>query len=135
MGVAVAEPLLSVRGVSKRFGALQALDGVSLDVQPGTFHGLIGPNGSGKSTLLKAIAGAHFPDGIAFALDPAKALRDDIGMATRGRSPIVEGGPDSQRRTGDARNLSNSLEVLTKSIRPSLPELRYLQSVFRFRAQ
>ncbi len=58
----MAEPLLAVRAVSKRFGALLALDDVSLNVAPGTFHGLIGPNGSGKSTLLKAIAGAHFAD-------------------------------------------------------------------------
>ena len=54
--------LLEVRGVSKSFRALRALDGVDVDVQAGSFHGLIGPNGSGKSTLLKAIAGAHFAD-------------------------------------------------------------------------
>ncbi|MEM8755380.1 MAG: ABC transporter ATP-binding protein, partial [Pseudomonadota bacterium] len=52
--------LLEVRGVAKTFGALKALDGVDVTVEPNTFHGLIGPNGSGKSTLLKAIAGAHF---------------------------------------------------------------------------
>jgi ABC-type uncharacterized transport system ATPase subunit len=53
--------LLEVRGVTKRFGTLQALGGVDVTVRSGTFHGLIGPNGSGKSTLLKAIAGAHLP--------------------------------------------------------------------------
>jgi ABC-type uncharacterized transport system ATPase subunit len=53
--------LLEVRGVTKRFGTLQALGGVDVTVRAGTFHGLIGPNGSGKSTLLKAIAGAHPP--------------------------------------------------------------------------
>ncbi len=53
--------LLEVRGVTKRFGTLQALGGVDITVRAGTFHGLIGPNGSGKSTLLKAIAGAHLP--------------------------------------------------------------------------
>lgn len=52
--------LLEVRGLGKTFGALRALDGVDVSVQPNTFHGLIGPNGSGKSTLLKAIAGDHF---------------------------------------------------------------------------
>lgn len=56
-----AVALLEIKRVSKTFGALQALDGVDLSVQAGTFHGLIGPNGSGKSTLLKAIAGAYFP--------------------------------------------------------------------------
>lgn len=52
--------LLEVSGVGKTFGALRALDGVDLQVEQGSFHGLIGPNGSGKSTLLKAVAGAHF---------------------------------------------------------------------------
>lgn len=69
--------LLEVKGVTKMFGALQALGGVDLSVQAGTFHGLIGPNGSGKSTLLKAIAGAHFPSSgtITFAgLDVTAAL-------------------------------------------------------------
>src|SRR3981189_3124487 len=54
--------LLEIRGVCKSFRTLRALDGVDIDVEAGTFHGLIGPNGSGKSTLLKAIAGAHFAD-------------------------------------------------------------------------
>jgi ABC-type uncharacterized transport system ATPase subunit len=53
--------LLDIKGVSKVYGQLRALDGIDLTVRSGTFHGLIGPNGSGKSTLLKAIAGAHFP--------------------------------------------------------------------------
>lgn len=53
--------LLQVSGVTKVYGPLKALDGVDLQVEAGTFHGLIGPNGSGKSTLLKAIAGAHLP--------------------------------------------------------------------------
>jgi branched-chain amino acid transport system ATP-binding protein len=54
-------PLLEVAKLTKVFGALRALDGVDVVVEPGTFHGLIGPNGSGKSTLLNAIAGAHLP--------------------------------------------------------------------------
>jgi len=54
--------LLEIRGVSKTFRTLRALDGVDVEVEAGSFHGLIGPNGSGKSTLLKAIAGAHFAD-------------------------------------------------------------------------
>src|ERR1700694_5457019 len=53
--------LLDIKGVSKVYGQLRALDGIDLTVRSGTFHGLIGPNGSGKSTLLKSIAGAHFP--------------------------------------------------------------------------
>jgi branched-chain amino acid transport system permease protein len=48
---------LAASGVSKRFGSLEALDGLELEVAPGTVHALIGPNGSGKTTALKVIAG------------------------------------------------------------------------------
>lgn len=50
-------PILSVRNLSKRFGAIQAFDDVSFDVIPGEILGLIGPNGSGKSTLFNCILG------------------------------------------------------------------------------
>ena len=53
----MAEALLEVRWLGKRFGALRALDGVDVTVRTGSFHGLIGPNGSGKSTLAKVMAG------------------------------------------------------------------------------
>ena len=52
--------VLEVRGVTKRFGGLQALDGVDLDVREGEILGLVGPNGSGKTTLINVISG-HFP--------------------------------------------------------------------------
>jgi rhamnose transport system ATP-binding protein len=52
----------SLRGVSKRFGATQALDGVSLDLLPGEIHGLVGENGAGKSTIVKVLAGIYQPD-------------------------------------------------------------------------
>ena len=54
-------PTLSVRDMSKSFGAIRAVDGVSFDVQPGEILGLIGPNGSGKSTLFNCILGQLTP--------------------------------------------------------------------------
>jgi branched-chain amino acid transport system ATP-binding protein len=58
----MAEPILSVAGITKSFGALKASNNVSLDLVPGEIHALIGPNGAGKSTLIKQIAGGLRPD-------------------------------------------------------------------------
>jgi ABC-type branched-subunit amino acid transport system ATPase component/ABC-type branched-subunit amino acid transport system permease subunit len=53
---------VAVEGVSKRYGALLAVDDVTVHVQEGTIHGLIGPNGAGKTTLFNAISGFIAPD-------------------------------------------------------------------------
>ncbi len=53
------EPILRVQGISKWFGGVTAVDGVSLSVKRGSITGLIGPNGSGKSTLFNLISGAE----------------------------------------------------------------------------
>ncbi|MGN2386135.1 sugar ABC transporter ATP-binding protein [Pseudomonas syringae] len=55
-------PALHLSGISKRFGATQALDGVNLQVASGTIHGLVGENGAGKSTLIKVLAGINRAD-------------------------------------------------------------------------
>ena len=53
--------LLHVDGVVMQFGGLKALDTVSIEVKPGTIHGLIGPNGSGKSTMMNVLTGIYVP--------------------------------------------------------------------------
>ncbi len=60
-GVA-GSPLLELRGISKAFGHVQALQEVDFSLYPGEVVGLVGDNGAGKSTLIKIIAGAYQPD-------------------------------------------------------------------------
>jgi branched-chain amino acid transport system ATP-binding protein len=61
LGVPVASPLLSVRGVTVRFGGIVALDGISFDISSGEVAGLIGPNGAGKTTLFNCLSRLYEP--------------------------------------------------------------------------
>ena len=54
-------PILSLRGISKSFGAVSALTDIELDIHPGEVVALVGDNGAGKSTLVKILAGVHQP--------------------------------------------------------------------------
>lgn len=56
------QPLLSIRDLKKRFGAVEALSGVSLDVRRGEVVALVGDNGAGKSTTIKMVSGVEIPD-------------------------------------------------------------------------
>ncbi len=62
-------PLLSVRGLTKHYGALVAVDGVDFEVQPGEVHAVIGPNGAGKSTFVAMLAGETRPSAGSIAFD------------------------------------------------------------------
>jgi ribose transport system ATP-binding protein len=57
-----SDSVLAVRDISKTFGAVTALSGVSLDFRQGEVHGIVGENGAGKSTLMKILAGVQKPD-------------------------------------------------------------------------
>ncbi|SDK29169.1 monosaccharide ABC transporter ATP-binding protein, CUT2 family [Streptomyces indicus] len=83
-----ATPVLALRGVSKRFGAVQALTDVELEVHAGEVVALVGDNGAGKSTLVKTIAGVHPIDDGVIEWDgrPVKVNKphdaQDLGIAT-----------------------------------------------------
>ena len=55
----MADPLLVMRDIDKRFQGVQALSSASLEVQPGEIMALVGQNGAGKSTLIKVLTGAY----------------------------------------------------------------------------
>src|ERR1700761_2583818 len=84
-------PLLSVSGLSARFGAVQALDGVNLTVRPGELIALAGENGAGKTTLVRCIAGDIAPSqgeihisGRRGTPDPAAAARPGVAGVWHG---------------------------------------------------
>ena len=83
-----APPFLEASGITKQFGALRAVDNVSLSLAPGSFHALLGENGAGKSTLVKCLMGFYAPDAGEILADhvplrigsPQEARRHGIGM-------------------------------------------------------
>ncbi|WP_084360456.1 ABC transporter ATP-binding protein [Hydrogenophaga palleronii] len=88
MGAPHDAPLLRIEGLSRRFGTLQALQDVSLELWPGEVHCLLGENGAGKSTLCNLVFGVHAPDTGAMVFNgqpwrprsPAEALSHGIAM-------------------------------------------------------
>ena len=114
----MAEPILTARGLTKRYGRVTALDNCDFDLYPGEILAVIGDNGAGKSTLIKALCGAVVPDegeikldgkpvhftnpmqarnaGIEtvyqnLALSPALSIADNMFMGREIRKPGVMG--------------------------------------------
>ncbi|MFF0311230.1 sugar ABC transporter ATP-binding protein [Streptosporangium sp. NPDC004379] len=96
MKPATGGPALRVEGLGKRFGAVRALDDVTLDVRPGEVLALMGENGAGKSTLLKIITGDHRPDD---------------GRLLLGGKEVSFGSPADARRAG-VRVIAQEPEII-----------------------
>jgi rhamnose transport system ATP-binding protein len=115
-------PLLQLTSVTKSFGAVRALKGVSFDLRAGEVHALLGENGAGKSTLIKVITGAHQPDGGSIEihgqriahLTPAAAHR--LGIACTYQQPALF--PD----LSVAENIALRLEAVSAFRKVNWPE-------------
>ena len=78
---------VEVVGMTKRFGALTALEGVSMRVVAGSFHALLGENGAGKSTLVKCLVGYYQPDAGEILVDRReRAIRSPHDAHAPGRA-------------------------------------------------
>src|SRR5947207_9414083 len=92
-----APVVLSLHGVSKRFGTVQALQDVSVECRAGEIHAVVGENGSGKSTLLGIASGFLAPDEGTVEIggrplqhaDAAEALRYGLGMAYQSYAQVL----------------------------------------------
>ena len=96
---------LVVRELRKRYGTIEALRGVSFDVQRGETFGLLGPNGAGKTTTLECLAGLRRPDGGEIALDggglAGRGAKDNRDLSASLRI-TEEGGAGARERMGVA---------------------------------
>ena len=138
-------PLVSMRGISKRYGGVQALNGVNLDIYAGEVHALVGDNAAGKSTLIKILSGAvvrdsgtiqfdgrdvdiHTPrDAKALGIETVYqdlALADNLDVAANiflGRELTLKGPLrpflDLRRMEEDARSLLTRFKINIPSIR------------------
>ena len=97
--------LLAVEDVTVRFGGLEALSGISLQVQPGTTHAIIGPNGAGKSTLLNVLTGVY---------------RASAGRMTYGDHTLTSMRPPQIAALGISRTFQNLALSPTASVRQNL---------------
>ena len=90
--------VLSMRGITKTFPGVRALDNVDIDVRPGTVHALMGENGAGKSTLMKCLIGMYQPDAGTITFqgrevkvpDPKSGLEMGVSMIHQELAPVPE---------------------------------------------
>lgn len=97
---------LTATGVEVSFAGVRALDGVSIEVKPGTVTGLIGPNGSGKTTLINVISGTQTAKAVGIELDGERL--DSMNAYRRSRSGVA--------RTFQANRLFGSLSVMDNAV-------------------
>jgi D-xylose transport system ATP-binding protein len=85
------KPILELHGISKRFGAVQALYDVNFEVYCGEVVGLVGDNGAGKSTLVKVISGVYIPDAGQFIFDGREvAVSNPAGATALGIETVYQ---------------------------------------------
>jgi ribose transport system ATP-binding protein len=124
------EPILSFRGVTKRFGGTLAVHEINLDFRQGEVHALLGANGAGKSTLIKLLAGVHEPDSGEIYLGgqridhvrprpPMAFIHQELGLIewmTVAENIALVGGFPRKRRVIDWRAVEQKAEIALRAL-------------------
>jgi branched-chain amino acid transport system ATP-binding protein len=105
--VAADRPVIRVRELSRRFGGVTAVDGVSMDVAHGERRAIIGPNGAGKTTLFKLVAGQERPTGGAIQMFG----RDVTAMSVRARAQLGLGRTFQTASVFDGGTVAENLQL------------------------
>jgi len=121
----MAAGLLRIDNVSKRFGPVQALSGVSFGVAGGEIVGLAGENGAGKSTLIKILAGIHKPDGGGLLLEGQPYAPKDPNAAVRAGLAVFHQEIPICPHLSITANIFLGTESLTKRL---LPDWRAMEA-------
>ena len=141
-------PLIEMRNISKSFGGLTALQGVSIDLYPGEVVGLLGHNGAGKSTLIKILSGAYTSDGGEIQVEgKTVSIRSPKDAKSHGIETIYQqlalaenlpapaniflgrelmtplGTVDDDRMEAEARKILDRLDLKIKSLRDNVRNL------------
>jgi ABC-type branched-subunit amino acid transport system ATPase component len=107
----VSAPILAVEALTKRFGGLMVLDGITLEVAPGQIHGVIGPNGAGKTTLFNVINGIYTASG-------GRVVFRGRDITNRSLSRIARLGLG---RTFQVPRVFNEMSLLDNMLVPTIP--------------
>lgn len=150
----MAAPLLECRGLGVRFGGLQALSGLELDIRAGEILGIIGPNGAGKSTLFNLVTGIYRPSagtirlrgepltrlptheivarGVARTFQNSRLMGDlslldniIVGMHSRTRSSVLDALFRRRRAERELRAAAERALSLMRAFSPHLAEAPY----------
>jgi neutral amino acid transport system ATP-binding protein len=106
-----ADPVLEVSGLTKRFGGMLVLDGISIEVRQGQIHGIIGPNGAGKTTLFNVINGIY-------TAGAGRILFKSRDITNRKLSKIAGAGLG---RTFQVARVFNEMTLLENMLVPAIP--------------
>jgi ABC-type sugar transport system ATPase subunit len=138
-------PLVEMRGIRHRFGAIEALRGASLGVQPGEIHALVGENGSGKTTLMRILVGDLEPDGGELRIGGEAVRWSGPGQARQGiglvfQEPnlapdltvaenVLMGRLPRRRSRIDRREVVRQVEAISRATEIRLEPRRYVRDL------